>query len=151
MAQEVVKNRKMSIALAYRTFLISETCYRYTLKLSAEKENKCWSMDLMHDQLARGRSCRLFNVIDDFNREALIIDADISLPAEQVIRSLEQIIEWKGEPKAIRCDNGPGYISQKLDDWAEKIGLRCCLFNLVILSKMRVSSDPIEQLYTLFK
>lgn len=85
-----------------------------------EKENECWSMDFMHDQLADGRSCRLFNVIDDFNRESLIIDADISLPPERVIRSLEQIIEWKGKPKAIRCDNGPEYISQKLADWTEK-------------------------------
>jgi putative transposase len=71
-------------------------------------------MDFMHDQLSDGRSCRLFNVIDDFNREGLIIDADISLPAERVIRLLEQIIEWKGKPKAIRCDNGPEYISEKL-------------------------------------
>ena len=190
MAQGVVKSKKMSIALACRPFLISETCYRYTPKLSSEnekiadlllgltqsqrnwgfglcflylrnvksygwnhkrvyriyrelslnlrikpnkrlnrevpqplavpeKENECWSMDFMHEQLSDGRSCRLFNVIDDFNREGLIIDADISLPAERVIRSLEQIIEWKGKPKAIRCDNGPEYISQKLADWAE--------------------------------
>jgi putative transposase len=85
-----------------------------------KKENECWSMDFIHDQLADGRSCRLFNVIDDFNREGLIIDAYISLPAERVIRSLEQIIEWKGKPKAIRCDNGPEYISRKLADWAER-------------------------------
>ena len=47
----------------------------------------------MHDQLADGRACRLFNVIDDFNREGLTIGADLSLPAERVIRSLNQIIE----------------------------------------------------------
>jgi putative transposase len=76
-------------------------------------------MDFMHDQLSDGRSCRLFNVIDDFNREGLAIDADISLPAERVIRSLDQIIEWRGKPKRIRCDNGPEYISHKLAAWAE--------------------------------
>lgn len=39
------------------------------------------------------------------------MDVDFSLPAVRVIRSLEQIIEWLGKPKAIRCDNDPEYIS----------------------------------------
>ncbi|AHI74633.1 integrase core domain protein [Burkholderia thailandensis USAMRU Malaysia  len=67
-------------------------------------------MDFMHDQLADGRSIRLFNVIDDFNREALGIEIDFSLPSERVIRALRQIIGWRGRPKAIRCDNGPEYL-----------------------------------------
>ena len=85
--------------------------------------NKTWSMDFMHDQLSNGRSIRLFNVIDDHNREGLCIDVDFFLPAERVIRSLEQIIEWRGKPKMIRCDNGPEYISGKLKNWAEKRGI----------------------------
>jgi len=40
-----------------------------------------------------------------------------------VIRSLEQIIEWRGQPLAIRCGNGPEYISEKLKSWAEKRGI----------------------------
>ncbi len=68
--------------------------------------NQVWSMDFMRDQLADGRVFRLFNVIDDFNREALAIDVDFSLPTLRVIRSLEQVIEWRGKPIALRCDNG---------------------------------------------
>ena len=82
--------------------------------------NECWSMDFMHDQLANGRSFRLFNVLDDFNREGLGIEVDLSLPAERVVRALNQIIEWRGKPKQIRCDNGPEYISQLLEKWAAK-------------------------------
>jgi putative transposase len=52
-------------------------------------------MDFIHYQLEDGRTSRLFNVIDDFNREALGIEVDFSLPSERVIRSLEQIIEWR--------------------------------------------------------
>jgi len=67
-------------------------------------------MDFMHDQLFDGRSYRLFNVIDDFNREALAIDIDLSLPAERVVRVMDQVIEWRGKPPMIRSDNGPEYI-----------------------------------------
>lgn len=60
-----------------------------------ENINETWSMDFMHDQLSDGRAFRTFNVIDDYNREALAIDVDFSLPAARVIRSLEHIIEWR--------------------------------------------------------
>ena len=86
--------------------------------------NEVWSMDFMHDQLADGRVIRLFNVIDDHNREALAIDVDFSLPALRVIRSLEQVIEWRGRPAVLRCDNGPEYISAELQGWAERHGIR---------------------------
>ena len=51
------------------------------------------------------------------------IEVGFSLPAERVIRSLNQIIEWRDKPLAIRADNGPEYISGKLMMWAEKQGL----------------------------
>lgn len=85
-----------------------------------ERINRCWSMDFMHDQLSDGRSYRLFNVIDDFNREGLGIEVDLSLPALRVTRALDQIIEWRGKPAMIRCDNGPEYISGELIAWAER-------------------------------
>ncbi len=85
--------------------------------------NEVWSMDFMHDQLTCGRSFRLLNVIDDFNREALGIEIDFSLPSERVIRALEQIIEWRGKPLAIRCDNGPENISGTIQRWAEQVGI----------------------------
>lgn len=84
-----------------------------------EAINDTWSMDFMHDQLSDGRSFRLLNVIDDFNREGLAMEIDFSLPTMRVIRALNQIIEWRGKPQVIRCDNGPEYISQQLLDWAK--------------------------------
>lgn len=86
--------------------------------------NQVWSMDFMHDQLNDGRSFRLLNVIDDFNREALGVEVDFSLPSERVIRSLEQIMQWRGTPKVLRCDNGPEYISESIVNWAKRRGIR---------------------------
>ena len=57
----------------------------------------------MSDNLADGRNLRTFNVIDDYNRKGLAIDVNLSMPSARVIRSLVQIIEWRG-PNAIRCD-----------------------------------------------
>ena len=195
MAQQTVEQQGTSIRLACVAFGISQTCYRYQAKQSAENVeiadrlirlthnqrnwgfglcflylrnvkgypwnhkrvyriyrelelnlrikpkkrivrekpeplavpeaiNQCWPMDFMHDQLSDGRSYRLFNVIDDFNREALAIDIDLSLPAERVVRALDQVIEWRGKPLAIRSDNGPEYIGSTLTNWAEQQGIR---------------------------
>ena len=55
-----------------------------------ERPNETWSMDFMADQLADGRSIRTLNVLDDFNREGLAIEVDFSLPAERVVRALNQ-------------------------------------------------------------
>ena len=88
-----------------------------------EAINTSWSMDFMHDQLICGRSYRVLNVIDDFNREALAMEVDFSLPAMRVERVLDQLLEWRGKPARIRCDNGPEYASGQLARWAQRRGI----------------------------
>ncbi|TMP73302.1 IS3 family transposase, partial [Pseudoalteromonas ruthenica] len=56
-------------------------------------------MDFMSDSLSYGHRFRTLNVLDDFNRQALAIEVDTSLTAERVIRTLKQIIAWRGKPK----------------------------------------------------
>ena len=85
-----------------------------------EKANESWSVDFMSDGLASGRALRTFNIIDDFNREALWIEIDTSLPAERVVRVFNTIASWRGYPERIRSDNGPEFISNRLAAWAEK-------------------------------
>ena len=85
--------------------------------------NQTWSMDFMSDSLTDDRLIRSFNVVDDYNREGLNIDVDLSMPARRVIQSLERLVKWRGKPKAIRCDNGPEYISQALRDWTQSTGI----------------------------
>ena len=88
------------------------------------RPDQVWSMDFMHDQLSDGRSYRLFNVIDDYRREGLAIEAGFTLPAIRVIRVLEQLLEWRSKPVVIRCDNGPEFISAEFTSWASKHDIR---------------------------
>lgn len=151
MARNLIDQRSVTIRLACTALSISQTCYRYQPKLSAENEqiadwlirlthnqrnwgfglcflylrnvkgyrwnhkrvyriyrelelnlrikpkkrlrrekpepltvperiNQVWSMDFMHDQLADGRGFRLLNVLDDYNRQGLGMEIDLSLP-----------------------------------------------------------------------
>ena len=82
--------------------------------------NQSWSLDFMSDSLVSGRAFRTLNILDDFNREALWIEVDTSLPAERVIRVLEMLISWRGRPAQIRTDNGPELIASRLEKWAEE-------------------------------
>lgn len=85
--------------------------------------NQVWSIDFMSDSLWDGRKFRVLNVIDDYNREMLAMEADLSLPALRVIRVLEFLLEFRGLPKMIRVDNGPEFISHILDEWCRKHGV----------------------------
>jgi len=82
--------------------------------------NMVWSVDFMNDSLWDGRKYRLLNIVDDFSREVLHIEADTSLPTLRLIRSLEYLREFRGLPQMIRVDNGPEFISAKLDEWCRK-------------------------------
>lgn len=84
------------------------------------QSNQTWSMDFMSDSLSNGRTFRTLNVIDDFNREALAIEVDTSLPAERVVQALERLLFERAAPKQIRIDNGPELISHRLESWAEE-------------------------------
>ena len=91
MAMNAIAQHGVSIALACRAFEISETCYRYSPVLSDENEEIAhWLERLMASKRSWGFG---LNVLDDFNREGLSIEVDFSLPAERVVRSLNQIIE----------------------------------------------------------
>jgi putative transposase len=85
--------------------------------------NMSWSMDFMSDSLVDGRKYRTLNIIDDYNREALAIEIDTSISAGRVVRTLEQIISWRGKPRVIRMDNGPEYTSKDLEIWAVAEGV----------------------------
>ncbi|ULA65136.1 MAG: hypothetical protein LZF86_190433 [Nitrospira sp.] len=74
----------------------------------------------MSDTLYGGRRFRTLNSLDEGVREGLAIEIDTSLSAERVIRVLEQVVSWRGQPQAIRLDNGPKFIAEQFSRWCEE-------------------------------
>ena len=86
--------------------------------------NYCWSIDFMRDTLYSGRVYRVFNVIDDYNREVLAAEVDTNLPAGRIVRVLDRIAEERGcYPERLRMDNGPEFIGTVMAAWAAEHGV----------------------------
>jgi putative transposase len=85
--------------------------------------NQGWSADFMSDALYHGLRFRTFNVIDDYNREALAIEIDTSLRAKRIIRVFTRLKEARGLPDILRVDNGPEWLSHAFVDWMRSQGV----------------------------
>jgi putative transposase len=70
------------------------------------KANARWSLDFVHDQLARGRRFRILNLVDDVIRECLAAIPDTSISGRPVARELSSLIARRGPPGMIVSDNG---------------------------------------------
>lgn len=86
--------------------------------------NQVWSADFVSDALYCGRRFRTFNVIDDFNREAIAIEVDTSITSRRLIRVFEQIQQQRGLPAVLRVDNGPEFLGETFTEWAGQQGMR---------------------------
>jgi putative transposase len=79
--------------------------------------NEEWSLDFVCDAIAGGRSVRVLSVVDNFTRECLALETDTSFASQRVTRTLDDLIERRGCPKALRLDNGPEITSRHFLAW----------------------------------
>ena len=86
--------------------------------------NDAWALDFVHDSLFDGRHFRALTVIDEWSRECLAIEVDLSLTGERVIRVLERLCDTRGVPAVLQSDNGPEFRSWVMDQWAHRCGVR---------------------------
>jgi putative transposase len=88
-----------------------------------ERPNQVWSADFMSDSLYRGARFRLFNVIDDYNRESVAIEIDTSIRSVRLVRTFERLKETRGLPDILRVDNGPEFLGEVFVEWCEANGI----------------------------
>ena len=82
-----------------------------------------WSADFVSDTLFNGRRFRTFNVVDDFNREAVHIEIDTSITSARLVRIFERLHTEHGLPQVLRTDNGPEFLGEVFTSWAKQAGM----------------------------
>ena len=85
------------------------------------KADQRWSMDFVSDQLGNGRRFRILNVVDDYSREVVGQLVATSISGQQVARFLSQLIEQRGKPHRIICDNGTEFTSKAMFFWSRNV------------------------------
>ena len=80
--------------------------------------NERWSMDFVSDSLYDGRKFRVFNLMDDCSREAIVQHPDFSISGRRLVRIFDEIKSYRVLPKQIVCDNGTEFTSKAFMKWA---------------------------------
>jgi len=80
-------------------------------------------MDFVADQLADGTKLRALTVVDVFTREALAIEVGQRLKGEDVVRTLDRILQYRAKPKYLFVDNGSEFSGRVFDLWAYQCGV----------------------------
>jgi len=95
---------------------------QYQDLLAPEQVNEGWAMDFVSDWTIGPdkKSARVINIMDECSRRALWTEAHRSITANTLTAVLDKVVEYRGKPRYIRCDNGPEFISKRLAQWAEK-------------------------------
>jgi putative transposase len=114
--------RKAGLAVARRRKRMRVAVEREPLLLPT-RANEVWSMDFVMDALSNGRRLKCLTIVDDFTKEAVEIVPDHSISGDYVARTLDQVVRFRGTPRAIRTDQGPEFTGRALDQWAYRHGV----------------------------
>jgi len=77
----------------------------------ATARHDSWSRAVVADQLADGRRCRAWPLIDIVTREWLAIEVGQSLGGQDVVAALQRLRFARGLAQWISCDHGPECVS----------------------------------------
>ncbi len=88
-------------------------------RLSATHPNHVWALDFQHDATSDGRELKFLNIVDEFTREALAIEVDRTIDADETVEVLGRLVTERGTPENLRSDNGPELTARVLREWCE--------------------------------
>ena len=84
--------------------------------MSSQKNDKAWKL---LENAARPEGSSQRQVGRQVRPSCSKIAVSVS-QVERVVRVLENLLLWRVAPKQIRMDNGPEFISKRLENWAKE-------------------------------
>jgi len=88
-------------------------------RLRATHPGHLWALDFQHDATTDGRELKFLNIVDEFTREALAVEVDRTIDADETVTVLERLVAERGAPENLRADNGPELTARVLREWCE--------------------------------
>jgi len=88
-------------------------------RLRATHPGHLWALEFQHDATTDGRELKFLNVVDEFTREALAVEVDRTIDADETVAVLERLAAERGAPENLRADNGPELTARVLREWCE--------------------------------
>ena len=95
-----------------------------TQRRQADRLNRVWSYDFVHDQTEAGRRLKWLPVLDEYSRECLALEVGYSMTAQDVVAVLQRLVVQRGAPDYIRSDNGPEFVANAVKEWLKEAGIR---------------------------
>ena len=86
-------------------------------RLSAAYPGHIWAYDFVEDALADGTTLRVLTVMDEFTREGLAVDVELTTSAQRVISVLTTLLAQYGAPQHLRSDNGAEFTASAVQTW----------------------------------
>lgn len=90
----------------------------------AFRKDDVWSLDFIFDRTEDGKKLKILTVLDEYTRECLELRVGKRLDSRHVIETLDELMNERGKPSYTCTDNGPEFISKKLNKWLEDEGVQ---------------------------
>jgi putative transposase len=111
--------------------------------ISPDGVNEGWARDFVSDWIVgpTKKQVRIINIMDEGSRRALWTEVHRSISAKKLIEVLDEVVEYRGKPAYIRCDNGPEFIPTAYGTGPRTTALNYALSNPVSRHRTDSSND----------